>query len=217
LNGEAYQKMHCAVMGDNNHPKVWSVGLLIYVAVFIWSAWEPYSRVVWGLEVAPAVIALLLLVFTRSFFPLTSLSYSLILLYCLLLMVGAHFSFSRVPWFVTLSESMGWSRIYFDKLVHLGQGFVPALVVREFVIRRQLISGYYWQWFFVVAFCLAVSAGYELIEWWLALVLGLEANIFLATQGDPWDTQSDMLMALLGAMLAMVTLSRYQDKQLTSC
>ena len=206
--------MHRAWMGDNNHTRVWLVGLLLFVAVFIWSAWEPYSRVVWGLEAAPAVIALLLLVSTRSLFPLTPLSYSLILLYCLLLMVGAHFSFARVPWFVALSESMDWSRIYFDKLVHFGQGFVPALVVREFVIRKQLINGYFWQWFFVVAFCLAVSAGYELIEWWLALVLEIEADIFLATQGDPWDTQSDMFMALLGASLAMLTLSRYQDRQL---
>ncbi len=209
--------MYTSWLEGNNHSNIWFTGLLIYTIGFIWSAWEPYSRMVWGLEIAPVVIALLLLVFTRSIFPLTPLSYCLILLYCLLLMVGAHFSFSRVPWFVALSEVMGWSRIYFDKLVHLGQGFVPALVVREFVIRRQVISGYYWQWFFVVAFCLAVSAGYELIEWWLALALGMDADVFLATQGDPWDTQSDMLMALLGAMLAMLTLSRYQDKQLTSC
>lgn len=193
----------------------WYLWLVLFTVGFVASAISPFNRLIWALEVAPALIACGLLVLTRRMFPLTPLSYLLILLFCLILMLGGHYSFSRVPIFDALAEQMDWQRNHFDRLVHFLQGFVPAVAVREFVIRRQLINGRYWQMLWVVAFCLAVSAGYELIEWQIALLLDAEREVFLAEQGDPWDTQADMLMALLGACVAMATLSRTQDRQIT--
>lgn len=202
-------------MEERSRAYAWYLWLGVFGLGFVLSAIAPFNRLVWALEVAPAVVALCLLVSTRSLFPLTPLSYQLILGFCLILMFGGHYSFSRVPLFEWLAVEMDWQRNHFDRLVHFLQGLVPAMAVREFVIRRQLINGRYWQMLWVVAFCLAVSAGYELIEWWVALLLDAEREVFLAEQGDPWDTQADMLMALLGASLAMATLSRAQDRQIS--
>ncbi|BFM17854.1 DUF2238 domain-containing protein [Maricurvus nonylphenolicus] len=193
----------------------WHLWLGVFAVAFVVSSIAPFNRLVWALEVTPALIALGLLLLTRRIFPLTPLSYQLILLFCLILMLGGHYSFSRVPLFDWLAAELDWQRNHFDRLVHFLQGFVPAVAVREFVIRRQLINGRFWQMLWVVAFCLAVSAGYELIEWRIALLLDVEREVFLAEQGDVWDTQADMLMALLGACAAMATLSRTQDRQIT--
>lgn len=189
--------------------------LLVYTLVFIWSAWQPADRLTWVLEVLPAVLALLILAFTHSRFPLTPLVYGLLLAHCVILMVGGHYTYAEVPLFDLLRDLTGGSRNNFDKLGHFAQGFVPALVARELIIRLQLINGAAWRNFFIICFCLAVSAFYELIEWWVALLSQQAAESFLGTQGYVWDTQSDMAWALVGALLALVTLSRCQDRQIS--
>lgn len=156
----------------------------------------------------------LVLLFTYRSFRLTPLLYSLILAHCLILMIGGHYTYAEVPLFDTFREWFGWSRNNYDKVGHFAQGFVPAIIAREIVLRKEIIRGRGWQNFFIVAFCLGFSAFYELIEWWVALATGDGAEAFLGTQGYVWDTQSDMALALLGAIIALATLSRFHDKQL---
>ncbi len=188
--------------------------LIVFVWVFAWSAWQPADRVTWILEVLPAVLALLILALTRRRFPLTPLVYWLLLAHCVILMVGGHYTYAEVPLFDDLRELTGGSRNNYDKLGHFAQGFVPALVARELIIRLQLINGVAWRNFFILCFCLAVSAFYELIEWGVALVSEEAAESFLGTQGYVWDTQSDMAWALFGAALALLLLGRRHDRQL---
>ncbi|MBV1790017.1 DUF2238 domain-containing protein [Marinobacterium sp. D7] len=192
-------------------PPLW---ILIFTLVLLWSGWDPKDRLTWFLEVAPALAALGLLWCTRHRFPLTPLTLWLILLHSLILMVGGHYTYAEVPLFDWIAEWLGQSRNNYDKLGHLAQGFVPALCAREVILRLKLINGRIWTDFFVVCFCLALSAFYELIEWWVALASNEAADAFLGTQGYVWDTQSDMLMALIGALLALITLHRYHDRQL---
>lgn len=187
--------------------------LLLFGAVFIWSAIEPKDRFTWLLEVAPAVIGLVALVATRRRFPLTPLLYGLILLHCVVLMVGGHYTYAEVPLFDGL---FGSERNNYDKLGHFMQGFVPALLAREILIRKQVINGRGWLALMVVSICLAFSACYELIEWWVAAATGEGAESFLGTQGYEWDTQSDMALALLGAISALLSLGRLHDRQLRS-
>lgn len=188
--------------------------LAIFFAVLIWSAIAPFDRMTWLLEVAPAVIGLVVLALTFKTFPLTPLVYLLILIHCIILMVGGHYTYAEVPLFDKLAEWMGSTRNNYDKLGHFVQGFVPALITREVVIRNNVIPHPAWRAFFVVCFCLAFSAFYELIEWWVALLSDEAAESFLGTQGYMWDTQSDMAWALLGAILALLTLSKLHDRQL---
>lgn len=188
--------------------------LTLYLLVFAWSAWQPADRVTWILEVLPAIVALLILALTRRCFPLTPMVYLLLLAHCLILMVGGHYTYAEVPLFDSLRELTGGTRNNFDKLGHFAQGFVPALVARELIIRLQLINGVAWRNFFILCFCLAVSAFYELIEWWVALLSEEAAESFLGTQGYVWDTQSDMAWALFGAALALLLLGRQHDRQL---
>ncbi len=129
-------------------------------------------------------------------------------------MIGGHYTYAHVPLFDYLSDVLGFSRNNYDKVGHFAQGFVPAMVAREIIIRKEIIRGAAWQFFFIVCFCLSVSAFYELIEWWAALIAGKEATAFLGTQGYIWDTQSDMGFALVGAIIALVTLRKVHDKQL---
>ena len=192
---------------------LWS-WVLIFAAVLLWSGIEPKERFTWFLEVAPAVIGALLLAVTYRGFRLTPLLYVLILMHCIILMVGGHYTYAEVPLFDTLAEVFGSERNNYDKLGHLAQGFVPVMIARELVLRKQVFSARGWMNFFVVCFALAFSAFYELIEWWVALASGEGAEAFLGTQGYIWDTQSDMLMALLGAVLALLVLSRAHDLQL---
>lgn len=190
------------------------VWLAVYWAVLIWSAIAPKDRFTWFLEVLPALIALPVLAFTRRRFPLTPLTWWLILAHCIVLMAGGHYTYAEVPLFDWLREAFDLTRNNYDKVGHFAQGFVPALVAREIVIRLDVIRGAAWRNFFVVCFCLAVSAFYELIEWWVALASEQAAEAFLGTQGYAWDTQSDMGWALFGAVLALALLGRTHDRQL---
>lgn len=169
----------------------------------------------WVLEVLPAVIGLALVVWCWLRFPLTPLLYVLILLHAVILMVGGHYTYAEVPLFDGLSEWFGWERNNYDKLGHFAQGFVPAMIARELVLRFGVFARRGWPSFFIVCFCLALSAFYELIEWWVALASGQAAEAFLGTQGYIWDTQSDMAWALSGAILALLILGRLHDRQLS--
>ena len=166
------------------------------------------------LEVAPAVIAFVLLFATRHRFSFTPLCYGLILLHCVILMVGGHYTYAEVPLFDWFRDTLGLDRNNYDKLGHFAQGFVPALVSREILIRNRVVSGRMWTNFIVIAICLAISALYELIEWVVALLSGASADAFLGLQGDIWDTQSDMAWALIGAVSAVLLLGRLHDSQL---
>lgn len=156
------------------------------------------------------------LALTKKRFPLTPLAYILILAHAIILMVGGHYTYAEVPLFDWLGDLTGATRNNFDKLGHLAQGFVPALIAREVLLRQQVVRSRKWLNFFIVATCLAVSAFYELVEWWVAVTTGDSAEAFLGTQGYKWDTQSDMAMALFGAVLSLVLLSRIHDRQLRS-
>lgn len=188
--------------------------MFVFFTVLIWSAISPKDRLTWWLEVLPSMAAFVVLAVTYRRFPLTPLLYSLILLHCIILMIGAHYTYAEVPLFDRISEWFDWPRNNFDKLAHFIQGFVPAIAVREVVIRHKVFNSHRWRNFFCVCFCLALSALYELIEWWAALLGDSSAEAFLGTQGYVWDTQSDMGLALLGAILALIALGRFHDRQL---
>lgn len=189
----------------------WAVVLL---AVLAWSAVKPYDYMTWALEVAPAVIGAVVLWASRRGFPLTTLVYLLILVHCVILIVGGHYTYARVPLFDWLRDYFELQRNNYDKLGHFAQGFVPAMVAREIAIRKRVFSTAAWRNFFVVCFCLGFSAFYELIEWWVALLSDEAAESFLGTQGYVWDTQSDMFWALCGAIIALALLGRWHDRQL---
>jgi putative membrane protein len=188
--------------------------LFIYFSVFIWSLINPKDLFTWFLEVFPAMIALIVLALTYNKFRLTPLVYSLILIHCIILMVGGHYTYAQVPLFDFIKDFFHQDRNNYDKLGHLAQGFVPAMVAREIIIRKSIITIESWRNFFIVCFCLAFSAFYELVEWWVAIFSGEGANDFLGTQGYIWDTQSDMFWALIGSILALVILRKCHTKQL---
>ena len=190
--------------------------VIIFVLTFAWSAIGPHDYPTWALEVAPAVIAFILLAATFRSFPLTRLLYALILVHCIVLMVGGHYTYAEVPWFEPGAVFGGEGRNNYDKLGHFLQGFVPALAAREILIRLGVFASVHWQNFFIVCFCLAFSAFYELIEWFVAEISATAAEAFLGTQGYAWDTQSDMAFALAGAILALVLLGRWHDRQLAA-
>ncbi|MGH1536834.1 MAG: DUF2238 domain-containing protein [Gammaproteobacteria bacterium] len=187
---------------------------VLFFAVFVWSAINPKDLLTWFLEVLPALIGIVVLALTYKSFRLTSLLYVLILFHSIVLMVGGHYTYAEVPLFDYFKEWFGFERNNYDKLGHLAQGFVPALIAREIIIRKNIIPSVFWQFFFIVCFCLAFSAFYELIEWWAAIAVGEDAEAFLGTQGYEWDTQSDMGLALLGAIIALLTLSKLHDDQI---
>ncbi|MBK6511757.1 MAG: DUF2238 domain-containing protein [Haliea sp.] len=185
--------------------------IIIFLAVLIWSGINPWDPLTWMLEVAPAIIGGILLAATWNSFRLTPLLYFFVLVHCIILMVGGHYTYAEVPLFDGL---FGSERNNYDKLGHFAQGFVPALLAREILIRKQVVNGDYWRAFIVVSICLAFSAFYELIEWWVALASGENAEAFLGTQGYVWDTQSDMGLAFLGAVSALLLLSALHNRQL---
>ena len=191
--------------------KLW---LLVFAAVLLWSAINPADYFTWFLEVLPAIIGLLVLLATRKSFPLTPLVYGLILVHCVILMVGGHYTYAEVPLFDWIRDSFGVARNNYDKVGHFAQGFIPAMVAREILIRKKVVWVRGWLAFLVVCFCLAFSAFYELVEWVVALASGESAEAFLGTQGYVWDTQSDMGFALAGAVSALLLLSRLHDRQL---
>lgn len=188
----------------------------VFAAVFIWSGIAPKDRFTWFLEVAPAIAGVMLLATTYRNFRFTPLLYVLILAHCLILMVGGHYTYAEVPLFDYFKTLFGFTRNNYDKLGHFAQGFVPAMIAREIVIRRGVVNGRGWRNFFIVSFCLALSAFYELVEWWVAAATGEGAEAFLGTQGYVWDTQSDMALALSGAILALLLLGRWHNRQLRS-
>ena len=188
--------------------------LLTFSTVLVWSAIDPKDGIIWLLEAGPAIIGFVIIAATYRSFPLTTLTYFLILVHCVVLMVGAHYTYAEVPLFNEIKDWLGSSRNNYDKVGHFAQGFIPAIITREIVIRKQVFNHTSWQNFFIVCFCLAFSAFYELIEWFVALISGEGAHAFLGTQGYIWDTQSDMGYALLGAILSLVLLNRYHDRQL---
>tara|TARA_R110000737_G_scaffold107584_1_gene140235 strand:+ start:1506 stop:2117 length:612 start_codon:yes stop_codon:yes gene_type:complete len=188
--------------------------LLSFFSVLIWSAIEPKEQFTWFLEVLPALIGLVLMAVTFNNFPLTRVLYNFILLHCIVLMVGGHYTYAEVPLFDTIADLMGSERNNYDKVGHFFQGFVPALLAREILIRKNIVNGKAWLNVIIVSICLAFSAFYELIEWWVALASGENAEAFLGTQGYIWDTQSDMALALVGAIVSIIVLAKYHDGEL---
>ena len=186
---------------------VWLIGLGI-------SGWSPFDRTTWWLEVSPCFIGFAVMWATRTRFPLTDLLYILILLHGVVLIVGGAYTYARVPLGFWMQDWFGFSRNNYDKIGHFAQGFVPAIIARELLIRHWKIPQKGLIAFLAISICLAFSAFYELIEWWAALGLGQGADEFLGTQGDPWDTQSDMFFALLGAIVALLSLSGLHDRQI---
>lgn len=186
--------------------------LCIVTIVFCWSGWGPYDRFTWWLEIAPGLAGIIILLTTYRRFQLTTLCYGLIALHICVLCVGGHYTYARVPAFDWLRPIFGWQRNHFDRLGHFMQGFVPAMIAREVFIRFNILNRKKWIPFLVVSVCLAISAFYELIEWWTAIMSGSASNDFIGSQGDVWDTQEDMLFALIGAVCAVLLLSYFHDR-----
>ena len=189
--------------------------LLVFFTVLIWSGVGPKDQFTWFLEVLPALIGLVLMALSFQRFPLTRLLYNFILLHCIVLMVGGHYTYAEVPLFDSIANWLGSERNNYDKVGHFFQGFVPALLAREILIRKSIVNGSSWLNVIIVAICLAFSAFYELIEWWVAIASGEDAEAFLGTQGYIWDTQSDMALALIGAIVSIIVLAKYHDRQLS--
>ena len=188
--------------------------MLVFLVTLIWSGIQPHDYYTWVLEVSPAVVGALLLWYFKKSWPMTSLLYVLILIHCVVLMIGGHYTYAEVPYFDGFLSFIWPDRNNYDKLGHFFQGLVPAMICREIVIRHAVIHSAAWRSFFIVCFCLALSALYELIEWWVALLSSEAADSFLGAQGYVWDTQSDMFLALIGAIVALVLLSGFHNKQL---
>ena len=186
----------------------------IFFITLAWSAINPHDYLTWALEVLPAAIGFVLLACTYKKFPLTPLLYWLILAHCVVLIVGGHYTYAEVPLFDYLKPVFGWERNNYDKLGHFMQGFVPAILAREILIRHAVVASNAWRNLFIVSICLAFSAFYEMIEWGVALASGASSEAFLGTQGYIWDTQSDMGMALIGAIAALLALGSCHDRQL---
>ena len=184
------------------------------LALLVWSGVRPYDRLTWFMEVLPVIVALPVMWATRRRFPLTDILYAGIFVHCCVLMLGGAYTYARVPMGFALQDWLGTDRNPYDKIGHFMQGFVPALIAREILIRGAYVRGRGMLAFLVLCVVMAVSATYELVEWAAALILGQGADEFLGTQGDVWDTQSDMFLALLGAVSALVLLSRRHDREI---
>ncbi len=188
--------------------------LVLVLAVLLWSGIAPHDRFTWILEVAPALIALPILIFTYRRFRFTTLVYVLIAIHMMILMVGGKYTYAEVPLGYWMKDWFGFTRNHYDRIGHFAQGFVPAMVARELFIRVGAVRRSDWVPFIVVCFCLALSASYELVEWITAELTGTAADAFLGTQGDVWDTQWDMCFALIGAVTALLLLSKFHNRQL---
>jgi len=188
--------------------------LFVFFLVLAWSAINPKEYFTWFLEVFPALIALVVLILTFKKFRLTNLAYTLILIHSIILMVGGHYTYAEVPLGDWAREFFGMERNNYDKVGHFAQGFIPALIAREILIRKKVVNTKGWRNFFIVCICVFVSAIYELIEWLAAELSGTAAEAFLGSQGYVWDTQSDMLYAMEGAIISLIILSKWHDRQL---
>lgn len=186
---------------------------IIFFGVLIWSVINPKTMLTWFLEVVPALVGFVVLVLTYRRFPLTSLLYILITVHAIILMIGGHYTYAHVPLFDWIRDTFGFSRNHYDRVGHFAQGFVPAMIAREVLIRTSPLKEGKWLFFVVVCICLSISAMYELIEWQYAVIKGGEsADEFLGSQGDIWDTQSDMALALIASIIALLSLSTLHDK-----
>jgi putative membrane protein len=198
-----------------NRPSKYELGLLVSLILLLaWSGVHPHDRFTWILEVFPIFLGVPALVLLYPTLRLTPLVYTLIWVHSLILMLGGHYTYAKVPLGFWMEEWFGFGRNHYDRIGHLAQGFIPAMLAREIFIRRSPLRGSRWLPFLVVCFCLAFSAFYELIEFWTALATGSAATDFLGTQGDPWDTQWDMMLALIGSIVSLLLLSRWHDRQL---
>jgi putative membrane protein len=192
----------------------WMMPMGLTLAVLVWSGIDPKDRFTWYLEVAPVLVGLPLLLLTGRRFPFTSLVYGLLAFFAVILMVGGHYTYAEMPLFNWLRDAFELSRNHYDRVGHVAQGFVPAMVAREILLRTSPLKAGKWLFFLVTCVCLAISAVYEFVEWWVAVASGDEAVAFLATQGDVWDTQWDMFLALLGALSSQILLGCWHDRQL---
>jgi putative membrane protein len=198
-----------------NRPSRYELGLLVsLVLLLVWSGIHPHDRFTWVLEVFPIFLGVPALILLYPSLRLTPLVYTLIWIHSLILMLGGHYTYAQVPLGFWMEKWFGFSRNHYDRIGHLAQGFIPAMLAREIFIRRSPLRGSRWLPFMVVCFCLAFSAFYELIEFWTALASGSAATDFLGTQGDPWDTQWDMMLALIGSIASLLLLSRWHDRQI---
>ena len=184
------------------------------LVLLIWSGIAPRDRFTWLLEVVPVLIGIPILLATFTRFPLSPLLYTLLSFHAAILIVGGHYTYAEVPLGFWMRDAFGLARNHYDRVGHFAQGFVPAILARELLLRLSPLRVGKWLFFLVVCVCLAFSAFYELIEWWVAAATGTAAEAFLGTQGDPWDTQWDMFLALIGAILAQLLLSHRHDRQL---
>ena len=198
------------------HTRNLLLALLVLIVLLAISGWNPYDRLTWLMEVLPVIVLLPILWFSYKRFPLTNLLYTGIFLHACVLILGGAYTYARVPLGFELQELFDLNRNPYDKIGHFMQGFVPALAARELFIRHKVINGKAWLVFLVVCVVMMVSAVYELVEWAAALVMGQGADEFLGTQGDMWDTQSDMFLALIGALCMLILLSRWHNRQISA-
>lgn len=190
--------------------------LASFLGILAWSGYAPKDRFIWYLEVFPAIVGAVVLIVLYPRVKLTMLLYCLIWLHALVLMLGGHWTYAEMPLFNWLRDGYGLARNYYDRVGHVVQGFVPAIIAREVLIRNEVVRARGWLFFLICCIALAVSAFYEFIEWWVAVWSGTAAEAFLATQGDVWDTQWDMFLALCGAIASLLLLSRWHDRQLAA-
>jgi len=191
-----------------------SVLIILFFVGLIISAIKPHDYFTWFLEVFPAILGLIVLVLTFKKFPLSNMAYYFILIHCYILFIGGHYTYAEVPLFDWIKETFDQSRNNYDKVGHFAQGFIPAIIVREVFIRKQVVKPGFWLSFLTVCFCITISVLYEFLEWGVAMGIGESADSFLGTQGFVWDTQSDMLCATIGAITFLILLSKVHDKQI---
>ncbi|MBC9786011.1 DUF2238 domain-containing protein [Heliobacterium chlorum] len=188
--------------------------LTLVLSVLVWSGVQPQDRFTWVLEVLPAMIGVVVLAVTYRHFQFSTFCYCLIAVHMIILMVGGHYTYAKVPLFDWIRDSLELSRNHYDRLGHFAQGFIPAIIAREILLRLSPLQRGKLLNLLMISVCLAISAFYELIEWWIALATGTAAEAFLGTQGDVWDTQWDMALALLGALLSTLLLGRVHDRSM---
>ena len=188
--------------------------LFVFFSTFLWSIIEPKESFTYFLEIFPALLGVLILALTYKKFRFTNFTYFMILLHCIILFIGGHYTYAEVPLFDTIREIFHQTRNNYDKVGHFAQGLIPALIIRELFIRKKVISNKSFFNFIIVSICLAISAAYEWIEWGVSIATGDQGDSFLGTQGDIWDTQSDMLFATMGACIGLLLFSKIQDMQI---
>jgi putative membrane protein len=186
--------------------------IVVVAIVFVWSLIHPHDYFTWILEVFPAIVGFLILAFTYHRFKFTTLTYALIAIHMIILIIGGHYTYAEVPLFNWIRDTLHQSRNNYDRVGHFAQGFVPAIITREMLLRLGVLKRRRWMFFIVVSICLAISALYELFEWRVAVAFGGAADSFLGTQGDVWDTKDDMSTSLVGASVAMLTMGRVHDR-----